>query len=138
MDPALIQAVQQSLGRCLLNERLGKGFLDAFYDEFLTSDPRIKPMFAKTDMKKQKDLLRQGLMTLLMYAKKSPLATSAIKQLAAKHSRQQLNVPPQLYPLWKQSLLKCIDSYDLELTPQLRKDWSESLDSGIEAMKAAY
>ena len=36
----------------------------AFYDELLASDPRIKPMFAQTNMAKQKDLLKHGLSRL--------------------------------------------------------------------------
>jgi hypothetical protein len=92
MDPARVQLVQQSFGHCLLNTALGKAFLDAFYDEFLASDPRIKPMFSNTDMKKQKDLLRQGLVTLIMYGKGSGLAQIGVEQLAFRHRAQTSTV----------------------------------------------
>ena len=66
MDAAKIQLVQQSFGRCLLNKPGGKAFLDAFYEDFISADSRIKPLFARTEMAKQKGLLRKGLVKLVM------------------------------------------------------------------------
>jgi len=133
-----VQLVQQSLGRCLLNKSVEQSFLDAFYDAFLASDSRIPPMFDRTDMTKQKNLLRQGLTMLLMYSKNTPLARSAIEQLAIKHSRRQLNIAPELYPLWVNSLLTCVEKYDPDFDASLREKWHQSLATGIEAMTKAY
>lgn len=138
VDTDRIPLVQQSLGRCLLNKKLGKDFLDAFYDTFLNIDPRIKPLFAKTDMKKQKALLKQGLMTLIMYAKGSALAKSAVDQLAVKHDRQHENIDPAFYPLWVKSLMECIKQYDPQYSPDLQDSWSGVLELGIATMKKAY
>jgi hemoglobin-like flavoprotein len=138
VDPEKVPPVQQSLGRCLLNKKPGKDFLDAFYDTFLASDPRIKPLFAKTDMKKQKDLLRQGLITLIMYANGSGLAKSSVEQLAVKHDRQHVNIDPALYPLWVKSLMDCIKRYNPKYDPELHKLWTAVLDRGISVMKKAY
>lgn len=138
MDPAQAQRVQQSLGRCLLNRTQGPGFLDAFYEEFLASDPRIKPLFAQTDMAKQKGLLRHGLAMLIMYAGDVALAKSAVEQLALKHDRHHLNIDPGLYRLWVNSLLSCVKRYDKDYDDALGRHWAEVLEPGVATMQRAY
>lgn len=138
MDTAKLQAVQQSFGRCLLNKVNGAAFLDAFYDEFRASDPRIKAMFAKTDLRKQKELLREGLVKLMMFASGSGAARSSIEQLAARHDRQHLNVDPGMYHFWVSSLLSCVKKYDQKFDDALHKAWLEVLDAGLSVMKKAF
>lgn len=138
MTPDKTQLVQQSLGRCLLNKSLEKDFLDAFYDELLASDPRIKPMFAKTDMAKQKDLLKHGLTMLIMYSGGAGLAKTAIQQLASKHDRAHLNVEPGLYRFWIQSLLRCVKRYDPKYDDRLGTTWNHVVEEGIAVIKQAY
>ena len=138
MTPDKTQLVQQSLGRCLLNKSLAKDFLDAFYDELLASDPRIKPMFAQTNMAKQKDLLKHGLSMLIMYSSGVGLAKTAIQQLALKHDRSHLNIDPGLYRFWVESLLRCVKRYDQKCDDNLRKAWREVVELGISVMKDAY
>ncbi len=138
MDPEIVPVVQQSFGRCLLNKTQPRSFLDAFYEEFLASDPRIKPMFSKTDMERQKSLLRQGLVMLIMFGSGSPMAKTAVDQLALKHDHNHLNVDPGLYRLWKKSLLSCVKAYDPKYDDKINDKWSEILDLGINVMKEAY
>jgi hemoglobin-like flavoprotein len=138
MDPAKVQLVRQSLGRCLLNRALDIGFLDAFYDAFLASDPRIKPLFSKTDMETQKDLLRHGLTMLIMYGGGSRMARSAVEQLAVEHDHDHLNIEPGLYRLWTDSLLACVRKYDPKCDEGLVESWSEVLGPGIAVMTRAY
>jgi hemoglobin-like flavoprotein len=138
MDRDRAQLVQQSLGRCLLNRALGKGFLDAFYDEFLASDRRVGRMFAGTDLAKQKDLLKQGISMLIMYSWGFGLARTSVEQLAVKHDRAHLGVEPAMYGLWVESLLRCVQKYDPKYNDDLGKAWKEALEPGISAMKQAY
>ena len=138
MDPEKVQLVRQSLGRCLLNKAFANSFLDAFYDAFLASDPRIKPLFSKTDMEKQKDLLRHGLVMLIMYGDGSAMAKSLIEQLATKHDHDHLNIDPRMYRLWTDSLLACVKKYDPKYEDSLSRTWTEVLEPGIAVMKKAY
>ena len=138
MDPAKIQLVQQSLGRCLLARVDETSFLDAFYEEFLASDPRIRPLFARTDMEKQKHLLKHGLATLVLYSGGSGLAKTSLGQLAQKHDHDHLNIEPGMYRLWVRSLLACVKKYDRKYDATLGKAWEEVLEPGISAMSQAY
>jgi hemoglobin-like flavoprotein len=136
--PDKVQLVQQSWGRCLLNKSLGKDFLDAFYDELLASDPRIKPMIVRTDTAKQKDLLRHGLSMLIMYSSGSGVAKAAMQQLASRHDRTHLIVDPGLYRFWIQSLLRCVRKYDQNYEDNVGKAWNEVVEQGISVMRQAY
>ncbi len=138
MEPDKAQLVQQSLGRCLLNKNAGKDFIDAFYDEFIAIDRRIKPLFANTDMAKQRSLLRQGLTMLIMYHSGVGLARTSVRQLASKHDRTHLKIDPGLYDAWIESLLRCVKKYDPKYDDELAGLWNEVLEPGISAMKEAY
>lgn len=138
MDAEKVQVVRQSLGRCLLNRSLPTGFLDAFYEGFVASDPRIGPLFARTDMAKQKDLLRHGLTMLILYGGGSPMAKSAVDQLATSHDRRHLNIDPSMYRLWADSLLACVELYDPKQDAALLATWAEVLEPGIARMRQAY
>lgn len=129
---------KQSFGRCLLNRSFGKGFLDAFYDEFLASDPRIKSRFSKTDMQKQKSLLRHGLSMVIMFGSGSGVAKNAVEQLAVKHDRRHMNIAPGLYRYWVKSLLACVKKYDSNYDAALGGQWSEVLDLGVSVMTKAH
>lgn len=138
MDAIKVQLVQQSFGRCLLNKLDGKAFLDAFYDDFIASDPRIKPLFAKTNMAKQKSLLRDGLVKLMMYAGGSDVAKRSITKLALRHDQNNLNIDPALYRIWLKSLLACAKKYDQKFDAAASAAWTEALELGIKVMKDAY
>lgn len=96
----LADVVQDSYGRCCTS----KSFFDDFYEAFVGSSPAIGPKFAKTDMEKQKELLRRGLAFTIMYYKGSTLATQVINGLAKSHSKSQLDIAPSLYAFWLNSL----------------------------------
>jgi hypothetical protein len=89
-------------------------------------------------MAKQKDLLRQGLVMLIMYANGAGLARSAVEGLATKHDRHHLAIDPSLYRLWLKSLLACVKRYDPKWDSALEARWNEVLAPGIAAMTAAY
>ena len=123
-----------SFGRCSLKPE----FIDTFYEIFLASSPKIAPMFANTDMSKQKGLLKQGINMLLLYAKGSPTGKSAVRRLTESHSKKNLDIAPNMYPLWLDSLMKAVSITDPEFNPVLEQQWRSRLKIGIEAMKDGY
>lgn len=129
-----MQLVERSYGRCTLSA----GFFDDFYRNFFGSSPAIAPYFSKTDMTKQKQLLRAGISHMILAAKGNLISQNKIKQLGESHDRRHLNVKPELYSLWEQSLLKTVQAHDPQFNLVLQMAWHKVLLVGIEQIKSAY
>ena len=125
--------VQASYTRCCR-----PAFFEEFYSTLMNSSPAVKAMFVKTDMEKQKKLLRDGLSFLLMFSRGSSVGRNKVEALAKTHTRTALNVKPEYYGLWVDSLLKTVAKFDPEFTPALNSQWRAALEAGIAVMKAAY
>lgn len=129
-----IETVKESYGRCLV-----KGdFFGRFYDIFIPSHPLIQPLFANTDFEAQKHRLRHGLNCIIMFAGDQISGISCLNRLQKSHSKQHLNIPPELYPNWKESLLQTIREFDKELKIETLGAWSEIIDLGIEYIVSGY
>lgn len=120
-------AVTESFGRCCVNPR----FLDRFYEIFLSSHPAIKPMFQKTNMDKQKSLLRQGLSMIIMHGEGNTFGTRSLDRIAESHGRKGMNIDPNLYDYWIDSLMKAVKESDPECNPALEAQWREILQKGV-------
>lgn len=124
----------RSYGRCVLNPQ----FLDRFYERFTAKSPVIRQMFAKTEMTKQKQLLRSGISFLLQYAKGSVYASEKVTELGISHSREKLNIKPSMYPLWLDALMETVEEFDPEFTPETRNEWLIALRRGVEKMTSLH
>lgn len=126
--------VKQSYSRACLNPK----FFDRFYEIFLASDSRIKPMFAKTDFKKQKEDLRTGLAMLLAHLEGKTAGTMTVNRIAQSHSKKNLNIDPNLYQFWIDSLVKAVRECDQKCTPDLERAWHKCLRSGVDFIVSQY
>jgi len=124
--------VMQSYGRCCASA----GFFDDFYAAFLASSPAVREKFVRTDMTAQKQLLRAGILNLVLFARGMP--DTKLRALGESHSRARLDIRPELYDLWIDALLKTIRQHDGELQQQDLKTWHMVLNKGIDVIKAAY
>jgi hemoglobin-like flavoprotein len=132
MSEAHIGLAQESLGR--LNA--APKFCATFYQLLLESSPVIPPMFAATEFEKQCKQLRHGLGLLLAYAKhKNPIL---LERVAVRHSRRDVNVAPDLYALFLESLLKAIAIHDPQFSPELDQAWRAAVTPGVDFMKSMY
>ncbi|PAU61783.1 globin [Pseudomonas indica] len=130
MKPA--DRVMQSYGRCCASP----AFFDTFYEIFLASSPQVREKFANTDMSQQKLLLRQGILNLVLYARGMP--DSKLRALGESHSRERMDIRPELYDLWLDSLLGAIGRHDPECDAETRDAWREVLVKGINLIKSFY
>ncbi|MGK0289255.1 MAG: hemoglobin-like flavoprotein, partial [bacterium] len=126
--------IQTSLNRCLMKD----GFIDRFYEIFLSSDPKIKPRFANTNFDAQMKLLRYGINLAVQFANRDELAANIISRLGTKHNVQNLNINPELYPFWTNSLIKALSEFDDEFTAQLENEWRTALQLAIDEMAKVY
>jgi hemoglobin-like flavoprotein len=116
--------------RCRRDER----FLDTFYDRFLSKSPAVAQMFAKTDFKFQKLVLRQSLLEMLCFDRGMSGTREEIERLGLRH--KELGVTPEMYATWLESLCEAIKKHDPSYTPALEQLWREAMLKSIEEMIA--
>ncbi|MEI6712237.1 MAG: ATP-binding protein [Verrucomicrobiota bacterium] len=135
-DDDVVARVRKSYGRCIAKT----AFLDTFYAAFLHSSPEIEKMFRKTDLKKQKELLKHGLAILFMFARNpnATLAREKLTHIGMIHSRNRFNVKPNLYPFWISSLIDTVAIYDDQFTPKLGTEWKAALKPAIDYLISLY
>jgi len=129
-----MERVMKSYGRCTISQT----FFDDFYKVFLASSDEVRAMFRDTDFEVQKRVLREGLAFLIMFSKGGSFPEAKVAQLAERHSRTELNVPPEMYSLWLDAFLVTVAAHDTRCDDVLLQEWREVLQPGIDAMKAAY
>lgn len=122
--------LSRSYGRCLLDPL----FLDRFYDRFIASSPAVAGRFAKTDMGRQKSMMRSSLSMLVMFDKGRPIARPSLDQLRLSHGPGNYAIQLELYDRWLECLLESVRESDSQLTPELEERWREAMRKGIAYM----
>lgn len=130
MRPA--DRVMQSYGRCCASPE----FFDTFYRLFTASSPRVREKFLNTDMLAQKQLLRAGILTLVLHARGMP--DSKLRAIGQSHSREGFDIRPELYDLWLDCLLQAVRVHDREAGESDLAAWREVLGPGIALIKSFY
>jgi hemoglobin-like flavoprotein len=116
--------------RCRRDER----FLDTFYDRFLSKSPAIAQMFAKTDFKLQKLMLRQSLLEMLCFDREMSGTHEEIERLGRRHKK--LLVTSDMYAMWLDSLCEAIRKHDPCYNPALEERWRAAALKSIKEMIA--
>lgn len=111
--------------RCRRDER----FLDTFYDGFLSKSPAIAKMFANTDFRFQKLMLRQSLLDMLGFAQEMRGTREEIDRLGLRH--KVLGINPEMYAMWLDSLCEAIKKHDFSYTPALEQLWRDAMLKSI-------
>lgn len=122
-----LSSTKYSLMRALLENH---NFFHEFYDTFFRSSPQIPEMFANTDFRKQRELIRQGIELMVFFAEGDPSAKERLMQIAVIHKRFRLT--PEMYEFWRTSLLQTLAKNDPEYTPALEAAWNTVLSRGID------
>ncbi|MCB1174345.1 MAG: hypothetical protein KDK39_12305 [Leptospiraceae bacterium] len=134
MDKNTLAIVRESYGRCAMQAT----FFEDFYETFMRSSPEIMPFFDKTNMAKQRQLLREGISFMILFADNNAGGEMAIEHIGKIHDVKHVNVRPELYPLWINSLLECIGKHDKHHNEEIRDAWKAVLDIGIRRFIAMY
>jgi hemoglobin-like flavoprotein len=136
MDPEQVETFRASLKRCLA----APGFLESFYESFIASSEEVREKFKYTEMKRQARVLEDSLYVLAtaVQGEENSPARGILPRIAARHSRQDLDIRPELYDLWLTCLLDATRRYDPEFTPEIEAAWRSALGWGIEYMRSRY
>lgn len=119
MNPE-VEDLQQSLRRCLASA----DFTGRFYARFLDRDPRIRPLFAQTDLATQQMMLRRGLSVSLSAIAGDPAMQPSFRAMAALHRvGGRVTVDPELYPHWVDCLCETVAESDPQADGALLARW---------------
>ena len=126
--------VRHSFDRC---ETTGQ-FAEQFYEIFLNSSPEVERLFANTDFNKQRKLLRASVYVLVTRDIDDPKAKELLNRVGHSHSRSQLDIKPELYELWLESLCQTVKRMDPKWTPELEQAWCDQMRKGIDLITSLY
>ncbi len=129
-----LDAVTASYHRC----RARAGFVDTFYAHFLAKSREVADKFRRTDFARQKLMLRESLLAMLLFNTGSGEARNELERLGERHSRRGVDIAPHLYELWLDALCEAVEEHDPEFTAELGKQWREAMRPGIELIVARY
>ena len=129
--PETVMIAEESYRRCGQDQ-----FFPAFYQRLLASHPSIPPRFAKTDFQKQHKLLQHGLGLLLIFAKREN--PTMLDRIAVRHGPHDLNISPDMYPFFVDSLLATVRQFDPQVDATVEDAWRQALAPGLAFMAARY
>lgn len=131
--PAVEQILiaEESYRRCQ-----GEPFFQAFYKRLLSTDAPIHHKFEHTDFDRQNRLLQHGIGLLFIFAKR-PNPT-LLERIAERHSAHDLDIPPELYPHFVESLVQTVRECDKACTDEVEAAWRAAVAPGIDFMREHY
>ncbi|MEL6130314.1 MAG: globin family protein [Cyanobacteria bacterium J06627_3] len=107
--------------------------VSTFYDNLFTDYPDARPLFEHTDMSKQKNMLKGGLVMVVENLRKPDVLSKALKGLGARHVKY--GALPAHYPLVGSSLLKSLEQYaGSAWTTDVKNAWIDAYGAITELM----
>jgi hemoglobin-like flavoprotein len=136
VDASTRETFLASFGRC----RATAGFLDAFYQRFVASSDEVRAKFAKTDMMRQVQMLEDSLFVVAnaVQGEEGSPARSDLPRIAERHSRNDLDIRPELYDLFLECLIVTVRTHDPKFTPEVEAAWRETMGFGIDYMRKRH
>ncbi len=100
-------------------------FAASFYDNLFVAHPEVKPLFAETNMVKQRKLLLASLVLVVENLRKPEVLEKAVKNLGAKHVGY--GTVPQHYPAVGEAILTTFEQYlQQDWTPEVKQAWVDA------------
>jgi hemoglobin-like flavoprotein len=125
------QGVRMSLNVELLESSFaqaksnGSELTEKFYATLFADYPEVQPLFANTDMEKQRKQLFQSLVFTVDHLSKTDALVKALKGLGTRHV--QYGVLPLHYPMVGSSLLKAFEAtLGTAWTLDVQKAWTDA------------
>ena len=111
----------------------GSDFYDVFYQLFLGHSQEIADKFKNTNLIKQKLMLKRSVAYMLnFYIRKVP--GDRLKNLAFMHSKKQLDIRPELYDVWLDSIVMALEQCDPKFNKDVEHAWRIIMQPGIDFM----
>ena len=123
-----LSEVTKSCNRCFAVP----AFFGTFFQELSPRVPAVTDLFAGADEIVLKAFLRKAVTLILLDAAGSPHATESLARVRIRHGPGDLNLNPDWFPHWIESLMAAISKHDPEYTPTLGKKWRAILKVGVQ------
>jgi len=131
-----VETFLASLRRCLA----APGFLESFYERFMSSSEEVREKFRNSDMKRQARVLEDSLYVVAnaVQGEENSLARGALPPLAARHGHRGLDIRPGLYDLWIDCLVETARAHDPQFDAAVESAWRDTLVFGADYMRQRY
>lgn len=134
VDRLAMEAAKASYERC----RDSDAFFRSFYKNFFAACPPAEPMFVETDFDRQIRLLRHAIGLLLIFPTQPEAEPTILTRVAERHSRRDLDVPPELYGDFVEALVETVAAYDTAFTPEIGDAWRRAIAKGVAYMQSKH
>ena len=135
MDRPEYELFNDSLARCLRGEQ----FFQRFYELFLASSDEVRSKFRGTDFRKQRRMLQTSFYMLVEYiAVGWPECEAYLERIASAHGKQGRDIPPHLYDLWLDCLLRAVKECDDLCSKEVEAAWRYMMGAGILFLQSRY
>lgn len=99
----------------------------SFYTNLFAMYPQVKPLFVKSDLKKQQFLLTESLSMIVGNLRNTELLSHTLMGLGARHV--DYGTLPEHYPLVGNVLLRTFEEYlEDNWTPELNEAWVDAYE----------
>ena len=126
-----------SYERVLRVEHGGYNFFEAFYRNFIAASPQVRDKFKNTDMDHQQKMLKKSFYSLVVFYASNNVDDYLVN-VAERHNKDNLDIRPEFYDLWMESLIATVAQYDEDFGDRIELAWRLVLSTGITYMKFKY
>lgn len=100
-------------------------FVASFYENLFAAHPEVRPLFATTEMQKQRKMLLNALVLVVQNLRNPEVLGQVLNSLGARHVGY--GAIPKYYPAVGQALLLSFEQYlQDDWTPELKKAWTDA------------
>ena len=125
---------RESYDRAIETDSRQDQFFDAFYDCFISKSDEIAAKFAHTNMRRQREMLYSSFRHMVDFSVQRQ-AGDELRRIAERHSKSQIDIHPDLYDIWLESLIETVHLFDPRCTEEVELAWRVVLAPGIVYMK---
>lgn len=123
-----------SLDRCASNEQ----FFPMFYERFMASSDDVRHRFESTSFERQNKMLLKSLKLCADVTEGKSDALAELTARAETHAHNRLDIKPELYSLWLDSLLTTAAEFDSKWDRSIEDSWRVILGLVIHRMIEKY
>ena len=131
---SILNTFHDSLERCGSSDH----FLRRFYEIFVASSPVVAEKFANTDFRSQTRALKTSFYLAMLASDHYGEVEQYMQRIAVRHSRGDLDIPPEYYELWMDSLLLAVSEFDPRFNVEVEQAWRAIMQPAIDYMQACY